>query len=196
MQENQQNNKKGLWVKIIVPIVIVAMVGGLWVYKNSSQKADEAPSTTQSDATENTSQDLTSVEGYFPLDVTEEIDLEELKSYGLPIIIDFGADSCVPCKEMAPVLKKLNAELAGKAIIRFVDVWKYQELAADYPVQVIPTQILIDTDGNAYVPSENVSVEYIQYTYKDTGEVAFTAHQGGLTEEQMLEALKEMGLKE
>ncbi|OLN32939.1 Thioredoxin [Desulfosporosinus metallidurans] len=39
-------------------------------------------------------------------------------------MIDFGADSCVPCKEMAPVLKKLNTEMQGKAIVKFVDVWK------------------------------------------------------------------------
>lgn len=51
----------------------------------------------------------------FSLYVTEKIDLEKLKSYGLPIIIDFGADSCIPCKEMAPVLLELNAGLRGKA---------------------------------------------------------------------------------
>jgi thioredoxin 1 len=60
----------------------------------------------------------------FSLFVTEPIDFDRLTSYGIPIMIDFGADSCVPCKEMSPVLKKLNAELQGKAIIRFIDVWK------------------------------------------------------------------------
>lgn len=197
-------NKKGLQ-RIVVVAIIVLLVGGVWLAKNretvfekgegvaEEQIADAGQETgsDQNDVTGNTE----AVEGYFPLHVTDAIDLEELKSYGLPIIIDFGADSCVPCKEMAPVLEQLNEELKGKAIVLFVDVWKYGELAADFPVQVIPTQILIDAEGNPYAPSENVSVEYMQYTYRDTGELAFTAHQGGITEEQLMEALVEMGVK-
>ena len=75
------------------------------------------------------------------------IDLGALTSYGLPIIIDFGADTCIPCKEMAPVLKTLNAEMQGKAIIKFVDVWKNGNAADGFPIQVIPTQVLINSDG-------------------------------------------------
>ena len=99
------------------------------------------------------------------------------------------------CKEMAPVLEKLNEELAGEVIVLFVDVWKYNSLAQGFPVEVIPTQILIDAEGNPYMPSEDNSVQYLQYTYRDTGELAFTAHQGGITEEQLREALEEMGVK-
>lgn len=74
----------------------------------------------------------------FVLEVTS-IDLDALKEYKLPIIIDFGADSCIPCKEMAPVLKTLITEMQGKAIIEFVDVWKNGEASKDFPIQVIPT---------------------------------------------------------
>lgn len=197
MNEKQQNSKKEFGIKIGVIIVIIGLIGGVWFYKNMNQIPEETTAVeSQDNAIEKEITDVSSVEGYFPLDVVEEIDLEKLKSYGLPIIIDFGADSCVPCKEMAPVLKKLNMDLAGKAIVMFADVWKYQELATNYPVEVIPTQILIDAKGTPYVPSEDMSIEFIQYTYKDTGEHVFTAHQGGLTEEQILLALKEMGLEE
>ena len=197
-------NKKGLH-RIAVVAIIVLLVVGVWLVKNQKtvfERGEGGGDKQIADAgqeTESNQNDVTgnaeAVEGYFPLHVTDAIDLEELKSYELPIIIDFGADSCVPCKEMAPVLEKLNEELKGKAIVLFVDVWKYGELAADFPVQVIPTQILIDAEGNPYTPSENVSVEYMQYTYRDTGELAFTAHQGGITEEQLMEALVEMGVK-
>lgn len=202
--EENNLNKKGLQ-KIAVVIIIVLLVGGVWLAKNretvfeksgvsGGEQIADAGQEAESEQNDGTVNDE-NVERYFPLHVMDAIDLEELKSYGLPIIIDFGADSCIPCKEMAPVLEKLNEELKGKAIILFVDVWKYGELAADFPVQVIPTQILIDAEGNPYAPSENVSVEYMQYTYRDTGELAFTAHQGGITEEQLMEALTEMGVK-
>lgn len=197
-------DKKNLQ-KIAIVAIILLLIGGVWVAKNREVvfERDGAEGEVQiSDAGQETGSEQNDgaandedVEGYFPLHVTDTIDLEELKSYGLPIIIDFGADSCIPCKEMAPVLEKLNEELKGKAIVLFVDVWKYGELAADFPVQVIPTQILIDAEGNPYTPSENVSVEYMQYTYRETGELAFTVHQGGITEEQLMEALAEMGVE-
>ena len=60
----------------------------------------------------------------FDLDATTELDIEALKAHGLPIIVDFGADSCEPCKKMAPVLVDLNQSLRGRAIVKFADVWK------------------------------------------------------------------------
>jgi len=128
------------------------------------------------------------------LHVTEKIDLEKLKSYGLPIIIDFGADSCIPCKEMAPVLKELNEELQGKAIIKFVDVWKYEDLAKGYPISIIPTQIFIDANGDPYSPKDTEAMQMKQYI-RNSGEHVFTAHEGGMTKEELIDILKEMGLE-
>jgi thioredoxin 1 len=97
---------------------------------------------------------------------------------------------------MAPVLETMNAEMQGKAIIKFVDVWKHAEAADGFPIQVIPTQVLINTDGTPYVPSDDIEVEFTMYSYKETGEHAFTVHQGGLTEEQMRAILEDMGVAE
>lgn len=180
--------KKQIW-KFVVVIVVIALICVVWLYKNKIEYEKEMEMSKQPIS----SFEPDEIAGYFPLDVTEPIDLEELKSYGIPIIIDFGADSCVPCKEMEPILETLNKEFAGKAIILFVDVWKYNNLVEGFPIEVIPTQILIDAEGNPYMPSENNSVQYLQYTYRDTGELAFTVHQGGITEEQLREALVEMG---
>ncbi|RCX17900.1 thioredoxin [Anaerobacterium chartisolvens] len=131
----------------------------------------------------------------FDLHVTEKIDLEKLKSYGLPIVIDFGADSCIPCKQMAPVLEDLNAELKGKAIIKFVDVWKYRDLAEGYPISLIPTQIFIDANGNPFKPKDPQTMQMRLYSTRDTNEHVFTAHEGGMTKEQLVSALEEMGLE-
>ena len=42
----------------------------------------------------------------------------------LPKLIDLGADKCIPCKAMAPILKDLKAEYAGRMDVEFIDVWK------------------------------------------------------------------------
>ena len=129
---------------------------------------------------------------------TEKIDLEVLSAYKLPMIFDFGSDDCIPCKEMAPVLKTLNAEMQGKAIIRFVDVWKHINGAAGFPIQVIPTQVLVTADGKPYVPSEEMQssgIRFTMYSKRDTNEHVFTVHQGGLTDEQMRLILKDMGVE-
>ena len=60
---------------------------------------------------------------------------------------------------MAPVLKNLNAEMHGKAFIKFDDVWKYYEAAANVPVQVIPTQVFFNADGTPFVPSDELAKE-------------------------------------
>ena len=176
---NAMKSKKGMALKIIVPILILSVLVGIWIIKNN-KKDTEIAGTGNAD---------------FELHVTEKIDLEKLKSYGLPIVIDFGADSCIPCKEMAPVLKELNAELKGKAIIKFVDVWKYQELAQGYPISLIPTQIFIDASGNPLKPKNPQASQMKMYSLKDKGEHVFTAHEGGMIKDQLLDALKEMGMK-
>ena len=176
-------NKKKL-IRIIIPICIVLVVAGIWMAKNTGKGVE---------ALENQTTPL--LEEEFRLEV-DAIDLESLLAYGLPMIIDFGADSCDPCKAMAPVLIKLNSEMQGKAIIKFVDVWKNKDAANDFPIQVIPTQVLINADGTPYVPSDTMNIKFDMYTYKETNEHAFTVHQGGLTEKQMRAILTDMGVEE
>lgn len=180
-------------LKIVVPVFILAVIIGIWAVKNKPAEPI-APPAPSGDTAELVQPDN---DTDFLLE-TSAVDLEALTAYDLPIIIDFGANSCIPCKEMAPVLKTMNAEMQGKAIIKFVDVWKNPDAAKDFPVQVIPTQVLIAADGTPYAPSEEVTsqIELTQYTYKDTGELAFTVHQGGLTEEQMRLILSDMGVAE
>lgn len=166
-------------IRIIVLLCIVLVIAGIWVIKNSSNNSEiPANPVEKSDFTNPVT---SSNEENFKLEATS-IDLDLLTVYGLPIIIDFGADSCIPCQEMAPVLKTLNAEMQGKAIIKFVDVWKNGKAANDFPIQLIPTQIFINADGKPYVPSDDMQINYDIYSYKDTSEHSFTVHQGGLTE--------------
>lgn len=187
--------KKSLLIKILVPVLILAVIGSMWLVKNRQDILEE-PATTQSSQNEtDLPEDLKDAD--FGLRETEAIDFEKMASYGIPMIVDYGADTCIPCKEMAPVLEKANEEFRGKAFIKFINVWDYPDAASNVPVQVIPTQVLVDADGTPFVPSEELAsqIEFLMYSHRETGEHVFTVHQGGLTEEQMWAILKEMGVE-
>ena len=65
----------------------------------------------------------------------------------LPRLIDLGADSCIPCKMMAPILEELRTDYAEKFEVHFIDVWKNPDAGEEYGVQIIPTQIFYDASG-------------------------------------------------
>ena len=66
---------------------------------------------------------------------------------GMVTMIDLGADKCVPCKMMAPIMAKLEKAYEGKAAIVFIDVWKHNEQAGRFGIRAIPTQIFYDETG-------------------------------------------------
>jgi thioredoxin 1 len=65
----------------------------------------------------------------------------------LPRLIDLGADKCIPCKMMAPILEELRKEHAGRLDVVFIDVWKNPDAGKQYGIEMIPTQIFLDAEG-------------------------------------------------
>ena len=68
-------------------------------------------------------------------------------SRALPCLLDLGADKCIPCKKMAPILEAMKEEFAGRLQVDFIDVWKNPNEAPKYQVTTIPTQIFLSPAG-------------------------------------------------
>ena len=66
----------------------------------------------------------------------------EIINSGQPVLVDFFAEWCGPCKTMVPVLKEIASEVDGKARILKVDIDKNPSVASAYGVRAVPTLLL------------------------------------------------------
>ncbi len=90
----------------------------------------------------------------------------------LPRLIDLGADKCVPCIMMAPILDEMKKEYAGVLDIEFIDVWKNPNAGQKYRIRGIPTQIFYDASGKE-----------------------LARHMGFISKEQILQGFKQLGIE-
>ncbi len=186
--------KKQRILKICVILLIIIALIGMWLIKHNTDKINDQRYNEILDDTEKEIPEHLQ-DADFSFEITTPVDFKAFSEYKLPLIVDFGADWCVPCQQMKPGYKNVSAKMQGKAFIKYIDTEKHPDAVADVPVSVIPTQIFFNADGTPFMPSEELSsrLEFSMYSKRDTGEHVYTVHQGMLSEDELYIILEEMG---
>ena len=99
------------------------------------------------------------------------IPLTQVLGNGKPTLAEFGSSTCIPCKEMKPILEELAKEYEEKLNVVIVEVYEQLDLAREYQIMAIPTQIFFDSSGKE-----------------------ITRHMGFWAKEEISAQLKKMGI--
>lgn len=92
------------------------------------------------------------------------------KASQLPLLLDLGADKCIPCKMMKPILEELKQVYKEQFQVTFIDVWENPDQARKYNIRMIPTQIFFDAEGKELFRHEGFySKEDILNKWKELG---------------------------
>ena len=84
-----------------------------------------------------------------------------------PVLVDFSATWCVPCKKMAPVVEKLKADYNGKATVITIDIDAAQEIVGQYKVEAIPTFILFKNGTDKFRHTGMIGEEELKKAIED-----------------------------
>ena len=174
-------------VQILAVIIIVAVLAALFFLKRANVESELSEPVVATASAPTAAEEATESEELDPLFVTA-IDEEELRSGGIPVMIQFFSTSCVPCQSMMDDLRGFYSDNYGKVRVVALNVEENPDAAAGYPVMVVPTQLFITASGENYVPSQRIAASvgnFAAFSYTDTGELAYVVHQGTLNQSQM-----------
>ena len=148
LQTNSESGQRSGWVRVAVFLVVVMAVVGVMTIKDRGGAQGESASGEQESAT--------------------------AVAQGLPRLVDLGADKCIPCKMMAPILEELKSDLDGQCEIVFIDVWKNPNEGPKYGIKIIPTQVFFAPDGTemfrheGFFSREDILGKFAEHGYEFT----------------------------
>ena len=79
-----------------------------------------------------------------PIEITETQFTDEVLNSDKPVLVDFWAEWCGPCRALAPVMESLSQDYDGRAKIAKLDVDSNQQIAMQFGIRSIPTVMLFD----------------------------------------------------
>jgi len=156
---------------VAVAVIVVAVVIGLQVALNRAQRATSAPSEPSvapgevCPAQKETPPPEPANASPKPAPAATPSNPQSAQA-GVPSLIDLGSTGCVPCQQMAPILKELAAEYRGKVKVEVIDVYEHGDLAERYGVRAIPTQVFLDAQGKevsrhiGFYPKEEIVAKF------------------------------------
>jgi thioredoxin 1 len=118
--------------KVVIVVVLVAAVGVVFAMKAKGKPTQppvipaKAPQAAES---------------------VSQAGAEAVPAKDLPRLVDLGANKCIPCKAMKPILDELRTTYAGRFDVVFIDVWENPARAKEFGIEIIPTQIFFDASG-------------------------------------------------
>mgnify|MGYP000787084698 FL=1 len=95
----------------------------------------------------------------------------KLQSSGKPMVLDFNATWCGPCRHFAPVFEKVAGQFAESVEFKSIDIDENVTLANQFGVQAVPTVVFIDAQGNELnrivgAPSEQEFIDEVSKLIK------------------------------
>ena len=112
------------WGLLILGVMIIAGLWGLGVMRTSLRSSH-----------------------FYPLPPIQVESLKNALQSRKPVLVDFGSNKCIPCRQIRPVLKEISQEFNEKAHVLIIDVFEYGDLAREYRIQLIPTLVFFNRSG-------------------------------------------------
>lgn len=182
-------------ISIILILVVVCILFGIYTYKNKKNQSTEN-NRISSEAQDNSKINSSSNEGgnsNNSIETDEPIDYDGIVKEGKPLILVFGSEDCIACRQLKPVMEKLSDKYEGKIYIKYVDIVKHPDFYDNYRFQYIPSLIFFKNDGTPYIPSKEYVDEYnFEIAKDDSGNAKYTLHQGALPQEILENIIQEL----